>query len=92
VETSPWRSARAKLKASLHDTNAPAVVVRHADGRPGVVDFPSYTVPEAPDKGAYDVVQGLWPHLALTGTDSQVGADYSEDRAAPTLSGGPTVR
>jgi len=61
-----------RFKESLHYTNAPAVMVRHADGRPGVVDFTPYTVPDAPDKGAYYVVQGLWPQLELKGTDGQV--------------------
>ena len=61
-----------RFQESLGYTNAPAVFVRHADGSPGVVDFTPYTVPDAPDKGAYYVVQGLWPQLELKGTDGQV--------------------
>ena len=61
-----------RFKEALSYTNAPAVFVRHADGTPGVVDFTPYAVPDAPDKGAYYVVQGLWPHLELTGTEGQV--------------------
>jgi type IV secretion system protein VirB9 len=60
------------FKASLRYTNAPAVFVRHADGRAGVVEFTPYDVPDAPEKGAYYLVQGLWPQLELRGSDGQV--------------------
>lgn len=62
-----------RCTASLHDITAPAVIVRHADGCPEVVDCPPSTVPEAPGKGTYGVVPGLWPQLELKGTEGQVG-------------------
>jgi type IV secretion system protein VirB9 len=60
------------FQASLRYTNAPAVFVRHADGSPGVVEFTPYDVPDAPEKGAYYLVQGLWPQLELRGSEGQV--------------------
>jgi type IV secretion system protein VirB9 len=61
-----------RFRESLRYTNAPAVFVRHADGSPGVVDFTPYDVPDAPEKGAYYLVQGLWPSLELRGGAGQV--------------------
>jgi type IV secretion system protein VirB9 len=60
------------FKESLRYTNAPAVFVRNADGSAGVVEFTPYDVPDAPEKGAYYLVQGLWPQLELRGSDGQV--------------------
>jgi type IV secretion system protein VirB9 len=61
-----------QFKESLRYTNAPAVFVRTADGSPGVVEFTPYEVPDAPEKGAYYLVQGLWPQLELRGSEGQV--------------------
>ena len=61
-----------QFKASLRSTKAPAVFVRHADGSPGVVEFTPYDVTNAPEKGMYYLVQGLWPHLELHGSAGQV--------------------
>jgi type IV secretion system protein VirB9 len=61
-----------RFRESLRYTNAPAVFVRHADGHPGVVEFTPYDVPGAPEKGAYYLVQGLWPQLELRGSERQV--------------------
>jgi type IV secretion system protein VirB9 len=61
-----------RFRESLRYTNAPAVFVRHADGSPGVVEFTPYDVPDAPEKGAYYVVQGLWPQVELRGSEGQV--------------------
>lgn len=61
-----------RFKEPLTYTAAPAVFVRHADGAAGVVQFSPYTVPNAPEKGAYYIVQGLWPQLELKGGDDQV--------------------
>jgi type IV secretion system protein VirB9 len=61
-----------RFQEALRYTNAPAVFVRHADGSPSVVEFTPYDVPEAPEKGAYYLVQGLWPQLELRGSEGQV--------------------
>jgi hypothetical protein len=37
-----------------------------------VVEFTPYEVPDAPEKGAYYLVQGLWPQLELRGSEGQV--------------------
>jgi type IV secretion system protein VirB9 len=50
-----------RFKHPLTYTVAPAVFVRHADGKAGVADF-------TPGEGYY-IVQGLWPQLLLKGTD-----------------------
>ena len=58
-----------RFRESLHYTNAPAVFVRHTDGSAGVMEFTPYEVSDAPEKGAYYLVQGLWPQLELRGSD-----------------------
>jgi type IV secretion system protein VirB9 len=60
-----------RFKELLSFTTAPAVFARHADGKPGLVEFAPYQVPEAPEKGMYYIVQGLWPQLDLQGSDGQ---------------------
>jgi type IV secretion system protein VirB9 len=78
--TPPWmplsvyddgRRTFIRFKELLSFTMAPAVFARHADGTPGLVDFAPYEAPEAPEKGMYYIVQGLWPQLDLRGEDGQ---------------------
>jgi hypothetical protein len=56
------------FKESLRSTNAPAVFVRNADGSSGVVEFTPYAVPDAPEMGAYYLIQGLWPQAVAVAT------------------------
>jgi type IV secretion system protein VirB9 len=60
-----------RFKELLSFTAAPAVFARHADGTPGPVDFAPYQAPDAPEKGMYYIVHGLWPRLDLRGEDGQ---------------------
>jgi hypothetical protein len=42
------------------------------EGHPSLVQFTPYSVPGEPDKGAYYIVQGLWPQLELKGEGGMV--------------------
>lgn len=46
-------------------TRAPAVFGLHPDGKPGLVQSHMYVTPGHPERGAWLLVQGLWPALDL---------------------------
>lgn len=80
------RKTLIKFKESLAFTNAPVVFVVHTDGSPGVVDVTPYEVPEHPEKGAFYIIQGLWPRLTLKGTDGmEVVLTRTDNQVKPFL-------
>jgi type IV secretory pathway VirB9-like protein len=61
-----------KFRESLKFTQAPGVFASDAEGNASLVQFTPYEVPGEQDKGAYYIVQGLFPQLELKGGTDQI--------------------
>lgn len=61
-----------RFREPLNFTQAPAPFATNADGTPSLVQFTPYSVPDDPEKGAYYIINGLYPRIDLKGGDGQI--------------------